>query len=94
MAPEEPSEHRRFTAARLLGFACGLLVAVFGGYIFYEKACLPLQTGQTEERVGLIERAFEPASFWLSVANYALCSLPIVWLGAYFMWLALRRPRQ
>ena len=68
----------------------GIILALFGGYILYEKVFLTLMTGQTEERVGLIERT-EGFTFWMSVATYGLCAGAIFIAGLALTFTAFKK---
>lgn len=74
---------------RLAGALGGLLLTVFGGYLLYEKVGLSLLDGQTEERVGTVFRASEPAIFWTSVLSNGVFGILLAGAGLFVLGLAL-----
>jgi len=71
---------------RLAGVLVGLALLLFGGYLLYEKVGLALISGETEERVGTVLRAEEPAIFWTAVGSTFLFGLMLVGVGALILW--------
>ena len=65
----------------LVGVVLGTLLAIFGGYILYEKAILSISLGYSHERVGVVSRSDSAFSFWLGVCVYGVCSLFILIAG-------------
>lgn len=65
----------------LFGCVGSLAAIVFGGYLVYEKALLPIRTGEALERIGLIERADDPVWFWISITLYGAIGSSIVLAG-------------
>ena len=82
--------------ARLAGLLAGLALMLFGGYLLYEKVGLSLASGMTEERVGTVLRAEEPAIFWTAVGSNLVFGLMLVGVGALILWTSapgrLKRP--
>jgi len=74
--------------AALLCYSISLFAVLFGSYLVYEKVFLSLQTGVTEERAGLLERASDPFFFWLWVSLYGLVG-SIISVGGVclFIWI-------
>lgn len=74
---------------RLISFliccTLSIFVIVFGAYLIYEKVFLSIQTGQTIERIGLIERAKEPISFWIQVSMFSFFGTLIIIYGLFFL---------
>ena len=73
---------------------CGglsLIPLIFGSYLIYDRAILALLTGQTEERYGVVERASEPISFWISVSMYSLFGCLIAGAGVWALYACFKR---
>jgi len=69
-----------------LGAALSAAATLFGGFLIYEKAALPVLNGVTEERSGLTYRADEPIMFWISVSMFAIFGAVIALIGLWGFW--------
>lgn len=72
------------------GIVVGVITAIFGAYILYEKAILPVFQGHSHERVGIVERSNDAFSFWLGVSVYGVCSVFVLAAGIYFAVRSIR----
>ena len=78
---------RVLTACITIGV--GVLTLAFGAYLLYEKVILSISRGVLDERIGLIDRADEPWSFWFGVAMYGFIGAMIVIAGGCFLaWIS------
>lgn len=76
-----------------LGGVLSLIPLSFGIYIVYERSMLAVLTGATEERYGILERASEPISFWISVVMYGLFGGLIALSGLWGLWAIIKYAR-
>ncbi|MEQ9586451.1 MAG: hypothetical protein RJS97_00515 [Parvibaculaceae bacterium] len=78
----------------LLYGGLSLIPLIFGGYLIYDRVILSLRRGQIEERVGMIDRASEPISFWISVGMYGSFGSLIAGVGLWGFWQLLKPERR
>ncbi|MGB7242862.1 MAG: hypothetical protein WBC93_12345 [Sulfitobacter sp.] len=78
-------------AIRLFCAVLGTLLTVFGAYIFYEKVYLAILDGHSHERVGIVDRADDPFSFWLGVCTYGTCSSVVIVAGLALLFRTLKK---
>ncbi len=74
----------------IFGSVIGSLPLMFGSYLMYDRIFLAISTGQTEVRAGLLDRASEPVSFWISVIMYGFFGGAIAWFGLWCLWRTFR----
>jgi len=83
----------KFTRLRrdVLYGGLSLIPLIFGSYLIYDRVVLALLTGQTEERYGIVKRASEPISFWISVGMYGLFGCLIAGAGMWAFYACFKR---
>lgn len=79
------------SAIRLFAGALGTLLTTFGAYILYEKVYLAILYSHSHERVGVVDRAETPFSFWLGIFTYGACSALVVVAGIALIVVALKK---
>lgn len=84
----------RKTFIQLISYAFLISVVVFGVYLVYEKVLLALYVGETEQRIGLIQRASEPFLFWVSVTIDGVLGLLVTIFGIFLFFRILNKNRE